>query len=215
MLTELNADILEHAFDDLGQMARDNGLICEIAVYGGASIMLATDIRGVTRDVDSAFLKEAPFIDQAVQVISRKRGLPDDWLNQSIAHMVTGRIGPTAKLTLFNEYPRDHGVPGLRVLLPTPEYILAMKLIISGRTEPHKDESDRKDIIGLMRITKIRDKTKMMDLVKHFFPSAIGTGERIKAKIEDAIKAEKDSRSHDSDAKTWNAQGSRAPGSGR
>ena len=215
MPAEMNTAILEQAFDDLGQMARDNGLVCEIAVYGGASIMLATDIRGVTRDVDSAFLKEAPFIDQAVQVISRKRGLPDDWLNQSIAHMVTGRVGATAKLTLFNEYPRDHGVPGLRVHLPTPEYILAMKLIISGRTEPHKDENDRKDIIGLMRITKIRDKGAMLDLVKHFFPSAVGTGERIKAKIEDAVKAEQESRPHEADTKTWHAQGSRAQGRGR
>ncbi|WP_066721592.1 MULTISPECIES: hypothetical protein [Hyphomicrobiales] len=202
----MNTEILEQAFDDLGQMARDSGLICEIAVYGGASLMLATDARDVTKDVDAAFLKEGEFIANAAKTISGKRDLPQNWLNEAIAHMVNGRVGPPSKLTLFGEYPRDDNVPGLRVHLPTPEYILAMKLIISQRDDIEKASRDRDDVVSLMRITKRCDKESMLATVRNFFPTVKGVDHRIIARIEDAIARETETRPHDTSRQTWNAQ---------
>jgi hypothetical protein len=46
MVTELTRDIIERAFDAMGQMAAERGLVVEIAVSGGSCLILASDIRG-------------------------------------------------------------------------------------------------------------------------------------------------------------------------
>jgi len=55
MVTEFTKDIIERAFDAMGQMAAERGL--EIAVYGGSCLILASDIGGASGDVDAVFLK--------------------------------------------------------------------------------------------------------------------------------------------------------------
>jgi hypothetical protein len=44
-VTELAKDIIERAFDAIGQMAAERGLIVEIKVFGGSCFAPASDIR--------------------------------------------------------------------------------------------------------------------------------------------------------------------------
>lgn len=212
MPLELTKDTLELAFDDLGQMARARGLIAEIAVYGGACLLLATDIREVTRDVDSVFIAESEFLYEAADAIARKRNLPDDWLNQSVKHLVTSPGSRQPRLNVFGEYPRDDGTPGLRVFLPTPEYILAMKLIASRREDLDGARRDRHDIAKLMHVTGLRNGAALMELVKGFFPAIPGIDNRVLAKIDDVIQYAKEQSQHVKRRPTWNARRGREPG---
>jgi hypothetical protein len=54
-------------------------------------------------------------------------------------------------LRLFRSYP-DEKEPGLRVMVPTPEYLLAMKCL-AMRVDTADGTSDWTDIHNLMRIT--------------------------------------------------------------
>jgi len=212
MPTELTRDTLELAFDDLGQMARARGLVAEIAVYGGACLLLATDIREVTRDVDSVFIAEPAFLYEAADAIARKRNLPDDWLNQSVKFLVGAPGNRQPQLTAFGEYPRDDSLPGLRVFLPTPEYILAMKLIASRREDLDGAQRDRHDIARLMRVTRLRTSNALMGLVKDFFPTIPGIDNRVLAKIDDVLQYDKELSDDVKRHATWNARRGREPG---
>lgn len=212
MPLEFIKDTLELAFDDLGQIARARGLIAEIAVYCGACLLLATDNRQVNRDVDSVFMVEAGFLYEAADAIGQKRNLPDDWLNQSLKHLVTSPGSRQPRFNVFGEYPRDDGMPGLRVFLPTPEYILAMKLIASRREDLDGARRDRHDIAQLMHITGTRDGAALMGLVKGFFPTIPGIDNRVLAKIDDVIQYAKEQSQHVKRRPTWNARRGREPG---
>lgn len=49
----LTRDLIPRAFDGMGTEAARRGLVAEIAVYRGSCIMLASDIRQATGDVDA------------------------------------------------------------------------------------------------------------------------------------------------------------------
>lgn len=212
MPLELTKETLELAFDDLGQIARFRGLIADIAVYGGACLLLATDARQVTRDVNSVFMAEPEFLYEAADAIARKKNLPDDWLNQSVKHLVTSPGSRQPRLNVFGEYPRDDGTPGLRIFLPPPEYILAMKLIASRREDLDGARRDRHGITQLMHITSIRSGAAIMELVKGFFPTIPGIDNRVLAKIDDFIQYAKEQSQHVKRRPTWNARRGREPG---
>ena len=209
---ELTRTIPEEAFDDLGRMSRERGFVSEIAVYGGACLLLATDIRDVTRDVDSVFMNNAAFLYEAADAIAKVRKLPEDWLNQSVARYVSGATGPKPNLGVFGEYPRDAGPPGLRVPVPAPEYLLAMKLIASRREDPAGAARDQGDIAHLMHVTGLRDAEALKGLVAEFYPRIPGIDHRVAAKIADALAYEKAHRSDVERRKTWNPRGGRDPG---
>lgn len=56
MPAELTKETIERAFDAMGQMAAERGLVFDIAVYGGSCLVLASDIRNASVDVDAVFL---------------------------------------------------------------------------------------------------------------------------------------------------------------
>ena len=125
----LSAQDLHSAFDDLGRAARDQGKVIEIAVYGGSALMLASNFRIATQDVDAVAATDQAAIDALAKAIGRARGWPDNWLNDSVRVYLSPNVDGLAQHhALFRSYP-DEASPGLRVFVPTPEYLLAMKLM--------------------------------------------------------------------------------------
>jgi hypothetical protein len=84
MVTELTKGVIEHAFDAMGQMAAERGLVIEIAVYGGSCLILASDIRGTSGDVDAVFLNEGQTVRRVADDVARRLGLPLDWINDAV-----------------------------------------------------------------------------------------------------------------------------------
>jgi hypothetical protein len=71
---------------------------------------------------------------------------------------------------LFRAYPSEQE-PGLRVFVPSPEYILAMKLM-AMRLDPTGDKSDFADIINLIDVVGLKTPEDVVDLAASFYPEA-------------------------------------------
>jgi hypothetical protein len=61
---------IELAFERLGELARKAGKIVEISVYGGSALVLTTDFRIGTQDVDAVFENDRTFVRQAAGLIA-------------------------------------------------------------------------------------------------------------------------------------------------
>ena len=80
----------------LDDKARSAGLTVEIAIYGGASLALAFDMRQATRDVDAVVKGHRDFVRQAVKGIADARDWPAEWLNvNSDPRCASSSIGNT------------------------------------------------------------------------------------------------------------------------
>lgn len=125
----------------------------EVCLYGGAVMSLAYDARPDTKDVDAIF-KPAEKVREAAARIARMHDLRPDWLNDG----VKGFLVPH-KQRILAEYPN------LRVFIPEPDYLLAMKAI-SARTDT-MDAADVKFLIGLLKMKSVDE---VLTLVEKYYP---------------------------------------------
>jgi hypothetical protein len=51
--TVFTAEMLEESFGELGQLAHEAGRVIDVAVYGGSCLMLVSNFRVATADVDA------------------------------------------------------------------------------------------------------------------------------------------------------------------
>src|SRR5437879_149768 len=72
---------LGDALNELGRIAYEAGRVIDIAIYGGSCLMLVSNFRIATADVDAVAAEDQGFIDNAAQTIAARRGWPRDWLN--------------------------------------------------------------------------------------------------------------------------------------
>ena len=103
---------------------------------------LAYSTRRSTSDLDAVF-EPTRVIYEMAESIDRERDLPPNWLNDSVKGFLPG-ADPNARV-LFD-------LPGLRVTIPSPRYLLAMKLMAS-RIE--RDEDDIRLLLGLCGIRTV------------------------------------------------------------
>jgi hypothetical protein len=196
MQTELTKEIIERAFDEMGALSAARGITVEIAVYGGSCLILASDIRSASGDVDAVFLVGGKAVREIADAVSAHLGLPLDWINEGVKRMAPPPGDPQPNLILAGEYPRaPNSIVGLRVHLPTPAYMLAMKILANRVVEDtDKIESDLNDAVGLMKVTKFSTEQQLADLLKECYPNLPGIlvptmSPRIKAKIETLLDA--------------------------
>ena len=166
----LSAEMLSEAFDELGQMAHAAGRVIDIAVYGGSCLMLVSNFRIATADVDAVAAVDQNFIDTAAQTIAARHNWPRDWINDGVRTYLSPQVEGFAQHTLFRTYPNEQ-TPGLRVFVPTAEYMLAMKLM-ALRIEEGTSRNDLEDILNLMQVTGIKQKADIVQFAAAFYPEA-------------------------------------------
>src|SRR5471030_1520023 len=100
MSAAFGRDALLDAFDQIGRAAALAGTKLQIAVYGGSALMLASNFRFATEDVDIAAIgSEWPaWLTSVVAAIARDKGWGEDWLNDAVSF----HLSPLAQLQ------RDH-----------------------------------------------------------------------------------------------------------
>jgi hypothetical protein len=125
----------------------------EVCLYGGAVMSLAYDARPDTKDVDAIF-KPAAQIREAATRVAKTHNLRPDWLNDG----VKGFLVPHEQRILAE-------FPNLRVFIPEPDYLLAMKAI-SARTDT-MDAADVKFLIGLLKMKSVDE---VLTLVEKYYP---------------------------------------------
>jgi hypothetical protein len=146
--TVFTVEVLGDALAELGQLTPDAGRVIDVAVYGGSCLMLVSNFRIATADVDAVAAVDQGFLDTAAQAVATRRGWPRDWLNDGVRTYLSPQVEGFAQHALFRTYPNEQA-PGLRVFVPTAEYMLAMKLM-ALRIDPATDRNDREDILNLM-----------------------------------------------------------------
>ena len=131
MRTKLDRETIEAAFDLVGAKAVDRGVQTEIAVYGGSCLVLASDMREASGDVDAVFeARSRNVLYEIVDEVAREMRLPRDWMNEAVRRSAPPPGEPEPPRIPYGDYPRDNASGcGLRVFQPTPEYMLAMKLL--------------------------------------------------------------------------------------
>jgi ribosomal protein S30 len=199
---------LENAFEAMGRALAQRGKLGEIAVYGGSCLMLVSDFRQSTDDVDAVFLAEPRIMSEIAETVGRAAGLPSGWLNQAVKIFAPPRDQPAPNLFPYGEYPRQE-IVGLRVFVPAPEYLLAMKIVANRAVEDiDKQQADAEDALNLMLLTGRTRYEDLAELVRSCYPRIPGLTEgriapRLKARMNSLVDAldARDSRA----PPAWNA----------
>jgi len=128
----------------------------EVSLFGGAVMVLAFNTRVSTKDIDAVFepIRE---IRNAAHKIAERYDLKLDWLNYAVKMFVVKH----ERELLFE-------LSHLRVTVPEPDYLLAMK-IMALRPET-EDESDA---IFLIRHLELRNKEDVLNIVSEYYPKKI------------------------------------------
>jgi hypothetical protein len=167
----LSANDLHDAFMDLGSRAKSEGKVIDLAIYGGSALMLASNFRIATQDVDAVVDVGQDTIVRMADAVARSRGWPSDWLNDGVRTYLSPNVaGVLEHHSLLRAYPTEQE-PGLRIFVPSVEYILAMKLM-AMRLDPAGDKSDVADIINLMTIVGFKTSEELIDFAASFYPEA-------------------------------------------
>lgn len=145
--------------DELGRQ----NVTGEICLFGGTVMVLAFTARLTTKDVDAVF-QPAQTIRQMALRVADDQGLPVHWLNDGVKGFVSARHETTAgNLPQF---------PNLRLTMPVPEYLLAMKCMASRLGSTADEPSDVADITFLIRHLKLKSANAALDLVGQYYPAS-------------------------------------------
>jgi hypothetical protein len=185
MSAAFNRDALLDAFDQIGRAAALAGTRLQIAVYGGSALMLASNFRFATEDVDvSALEKPLPeWLATILHRIAEKNGWRDDWFNDGVAFHLSSLADHALDHLEYGTFPRD-GTPGLVVLVPSAEYLLALKLKAFRVADPTRGETERLDILNLMQVVGISTPEQAITLLGRYFPVSAASPEKQRFLLE-------------------------------
>ncbi len=173
-------DALLDAFDQIGRAAAQAGTRLQIAVYGGSALMLASNFRFATVDVDVSEL-ERPLPDWLTAVVSeiaRKNRWQEDWFNGGVVFHLSPLADRAADHLEFGTFPRDDTPAGLVVSVPSAEYLLALKLKAFPVTDPVRGEVERLDILNWTRVVGISTAESAIALLGRYFPVSAASSEK-------------------------------------
>jgi hypothetical protein len=148
---------LQKLSDKLGQHC----VTGELCVFGGAVMVLAFTARLATKDVDAIF-QPAQLIRDLARQIAEEQDLPSGWLKDGVKGFVSTRHD-----TMAGNLPQ---FPHLRLTMPVPEYLLAMKCMAARLAGTTDGPSDVPDILFLIRRLGLKSSKEALDLVALYYP---------------------------------------------
>lgn len=137
--------------------------------------MLASNFRIATQDIDAVADTDQDLVNRLARDVAAERGWPQDWLSDGVRTYLSPNVDGFAQHhQLFRTYPSESS-PGLRVFVPTAEYLLAMKLM-AMRLDPAAGKTDLQDILHLIDVVGITDKEQLRQFAAAFYPEARVSG---------------------------------------
>ena len=125
-------------------------------------MVLAFTARLATKDVDALF-QPAQAIRELARNIAEEQQLSPDWLNDGVKGFISDRHQTTsADLPQF---------PHLRLTMPVPEYMLAMKCMAARLGGGAGEPTDVADIIFLVRHLKLKSAREVLDIAGQYYPA--------------------------------------------
>ena len=180
MTAAFGRDALLDAFDRIGRAAALAGTKLQIAVYGGSALMLASNFRFATEDVDVSVLEHPlpGWLAVVVDEIAKANGWQKDWFNDAVVFHLSSLADNARDHLEFGTFPRDGTSPGLVVLVPSAEYLLALKLKAARVTDPIRGETERLDILNLMKVLGISTAEQAIAVLGRYFPVSAASSEK-------------------------------------
>lgn len=136
--------------------------------------MLAPNFRIATQDVDAVPATEPGLVQRLAAEVGAARGLLPDWLNDGVRTWLSPLAAFPVHHALLRGWPSEQA-PGLRVFVPTVEYLLAMKLM-ALRIGPEEAAKDLGDIVSLLQVVGIADKSDLIGFAAAFYPEVRTSG---------------------------------------
>jgi Nucleotidyltransferase of unknown function (DUF6036) len=160
----LTRDRILGLFTELDAELCRAGVRGDVFVVGGAAMTVAYDARPATRDVDGIWHPSTEVRLAAARVAARHDDIDTDWLNDAVKGFLPAQ-DPRPTIVVYDG-------ECLTVSVPSPEYLLATKLLASrvGR--------DEDDILLLYQLCGLTTVDQGLDLVERYYP-----GRPIEAKV--------------------------------
>ena len=179
MSTAFGRDALLDAFDRIGRAAVQAGARLQIAVYGGSALMLASNFRFATEDVDVSELEPLPeWLETVVREIASINNWDENWFNDGVAFHLSSLADRATDHLEFGTFPRDDTSVGLAVSVPSADYLLALKLKAFRIMDPVRGENERLDILNLMQVVGISTAEDAIALLGRYFPVSAASSEK-------------------------------------
>jgi hypothetical protein len=153
----LTRDQILAALGALSEELGGLGITGEVCLFGDTVMMLAFTARLSTKDVDAVF-QPVQIIRESARRIARRHGFNDG---------VKGFVSERHETTLAN-LPQ---FPHLRLTMPVPEYLLAMKCMAARLGGTAGEPSDVVDIRFLIRHLGLTSAGQVLDLAAQYYPA--------------------------------------------
>ena len=172
MASAFDLGTMAEALDRLARAATDAGVKLDVAIYGGSALMLASTFRYASEDVDVRLIGETwpSWLTEAVARIGDELSIARDWFNDHVLFHLSETASDDANHLLLGTFPRDQSEIGLRVFVPTAEYMLALKLKAMRVLDPVKGDQEGSDILNLMHIVGCATPEDALAVMAKFFP---------------------------------------------
>lgn len=160
----LGRDDIRALLFEIGEALSAQGLVAEIAVYGGSAILMAGGTRPSTKDVDFVPLSgDGKEFREAADRVGARHGLEPGWMNDAVSIFAS----ETPDYRTVGDFPPER--PGLRVFAASPQYLLAMKLM--SMRSPF-ETNDFSDIWELADICGVRSADEAREWLGGFYPDS-------------------------------------------
>jgi hypothetical protein len=180
MSAAFDRDALLDAFDRIGRAAVGAGTKLQIAVYGGSALMLASNFRFATEDVDirEIGIDWPDWLSQAISAIAAENDWSATWFNDA----VTFHLSPLARHdrdhVAFGTFPRRNEPVGLSVFIPTARYMLALKLKSLRISDFDKGAQDMSDTANLLKVLGLTEVEQAIEVLAEFFPKSAADADK-------------------------------------
>jgi hypothetical protein len=192
MATGFDRDQLLAAFDEIGEAAVSAHTRLDIAVFGGSALMLASNFRFSTEDVDIAEIGQ-PWPDWLSGVVARiaaRNGWVEHWLNDAVNSFLSPLAQPAKDLIIWGTFPRAADKTGLTVFVPTARYLLALKLKALRVAKFDKGTKDLADVAGLLQVLDVKTVDAAIAVLTEFFPNSAADVEKARFVLKHVLSME-------------------------
>jgi hypothetical protein len=138
---------------EVGAFLGAQGWTATVYVAGGAAMAVLYDARAATRDVDAVFRSDRGQLLAAVRHVADRNGLPAHWLNDRLVAVLPSSEDLDATELVL---------PGLTVLLSSPQHLLAMKML-AGR------DRDVEDLVVLFQVLDVTSPRQAVEITERVF----------------------------------------------
>jgi hypothetical protein len=165
----LSAERIRELFGLLNDRLAAEAVVGEVYVVGGAVMTLAFAARPATNDVDAVFIPKE-IVRRLARLVALDVAIEENWLNDAVKGFLSDR----------GEFSKWLELSHLKVFIPVPEYLLAMKCIAFRLGPEFHDEADVRYLLRYLNLERAAD---ALAIVERYFPP-----DRIPAKTRFALE---------------------------